>query len=109
MEILFVMYLGAGLLLAGLSIPLILKKIKPNGLYGFRVPQTLDNPKVWYEVNQYSGKWLLVGGIAIVIAAIGLYLLPGISVDGYALAILGVVIGVLGVGLVQSVRYLKRS
>jgi uncharacterized membrane protein len=102
------LYLIAGLLLIGLSIPLILKKVKPNALYGFRLQQTLDDPQVWYAVNAYSGKWLLVAGIATIVAAIGFYLIPGISLDAYALACLGVVGTLLVIGFVQSIRYLNK-
>jgi hypothetical protein len=102
------LYLFAGLLLVGLSIPLILKKIKPNALYGFRVQQTLDDPSIWYAVNAYSGKWLLAAGIATIVAAVGFYLIPGISLDAYALACLGVVGTLLVIGFVQSLRYMKK-
>jgi hypothetical protein len=102
------LYLFAGLLLIGLSIPLILKKIKPNALYGFRVQQTLDDPQTWYAVNAYSGKWLLAAGIATLMAAVGFYLIPGISLDAYALACLGVVGTLLVLGLARSFQFLKR-
>jgi hypothetical protein len=40
-------------------------------------------------------------------AAVGLARIPGISLDGYALACLAVVAGGLFVTLAQSLRYLK--
>ena len=49
METILVLYAGIGLLLILVAIPLIRKKIKPNHLYGFRVPQTLNDPDVWYQ------------------------------------------------------------
>ena len=108
MTTILVLYVVGGLLLTGLSIPLILEKVKPNALYGFRVQQTLDDPQVWYAVNKYSGKRLLTAGIITVVAAVGFYLIPGISVDAYALACLGVTGTVLTIGIVQSFRYLKK-
>jgi len=51
MTLIMVMYFTSGILLAAISIPLILRKIKPNGLYGFRVKQTLEDPALWYAVN----------------------------------------------------------
>lgn len=41
--------------------PLALKRIEPNGTYGFRTPKTLSDPEVWYSVNT-------IGGISFVIA-----------------------------------------
>jgi hypothetical protein len=108
MEALLWLFTGSGLLLSALSIPLILRKIKPNGLYGFRVKATLEAPTLWYAVNAYSDWRLLAAGLCIILAAVGLYLVPGLSLDGYALACLGVFAVVFWVGLVQSIRYMRR-
>ena len=48
---------------------MIMGKIPPNGLYGFRVKKTMENPDIWYPVNAYSGKWLLAIGLVMVLAA----------------------------------------
>jgi len=104
---LLVFYCAAGVLLLVLSIPLLLKKIPPNPIYGFRVSQTLENPEIWYAVNQYAARWLALSGASIAIAAVGLYFFPSITVDGYALACLAVFAVVFITGLVQSVRYLR--
>ena len=55
----------AGLLFIGISIPLIKRKVKINSWYGIRLPQTMSNENVWYEVNAIMGKYLLVFGIII--------------------------------------------
>jgi hypothetical protein len=102
-----VLYLVGGVLLIALSIPLLYDKIPPNSFYGFRVSQTITDPKVWYAVNRYSARWLLVAGLSIVAAAILLYFIPGISVDVYALGCLAVFVVTLTVGLVKSFLYMK--
>jgi hypothetical protein len=101
------MFVVSGLLLSIISVPMILKKIKPNGLYGFRVKKTLENPEIWYAVNSYSGKWLLGTGLVIVAAAIGLSFLPALSLDAYALAVLAVFVLAFAVSIAASVRYLN--
>jgi hypothetical protein len=105
---LMLLFVGSGLLLAGISIPLIQRRIKPNYWYGFRTRHTLENPQVWYDVNAYAGRQLLVSGLMTAIAAIGLYLIPCITVDGYALGMTVFALGPLIVGLWQSFRYLDR-
>jgi uncharacterized membrane protein len=45
------------------SVPLILRKIPPNLLYGFRTPKTLSNSRVWYEANAKGGKNLVVASV----------------------------------------------
>ncbi|HNB52851.1 MAG TPA: SdpI family protein, partial [Anaerolineales bacterium] len=63
MQALLWMYLIGGLGMALIALPLIAEKIKPNPFYGFRVPATLKNPKLWYDVNKYFAKRLLVVGL----------------------------------------------
>lgn len=107
MDTMVALFVVSGLLLSGISIPMILKKIKPNGLYGFRVKKTLENPDIWYAVNSYSGKWLLATGLLVTAAAVGLIFLPALSVDVYALSVLAVFVIPFAVGLAASVRYLN--
>jgi uncharacterized membrane protein len=103
------LYIGAGGLLILLAIPLILKKIKPNPFYGFRVSQTLKNPDVWYAANQTAGRWLLFSGICIVVGAVGLYRFPGIGLDSYAYACLAVFLVTFLTGLFFSWRVATRK
>jgi SdpI/YfhL protein family len=107
MEALFWLYLISGVLLMALSVPLVWRKVPPNGIYGFRVSKSLNNPQVWYEVNAYSGKRLFWTGLMTVIASVALYQVPGISIDSYALGVLAVFLVVITVGLLQSMKYLR--
>jgi len=109
MQTLMLLYISSGLLLAALSIPLIRRKIKPNGLFGFRVSATMENPKLWYKVNEYAGRRLLTAGIGIALAALFLYLWPGLNltIESYALAVTGVVAGLLLWSILQSFLYMK--
>jgi hypothetical protein len=107
MVVLLLLFLSSGALLAVLSIPLIKGKISPNGLYGFRVRKTLENPGIWYPVNAYSGKWLLVLGLVLVIAAGGLFLIPDISIDIYSYANLAIWGIVFTIALLDSIRFMN--
>ncbi len=103
-----VLYVGAGILLVGISIPLIQRRIKPNPLYGFRVPKAYKSDEIWYDINAYSGMRLLVGGIVIAIAGVLLAAVPGMDINLYAILMVVVLFVVLGVGLWQSLRYLNQ-
>ncbi len=107
MKTILVLYAVIGLLSVVVAVPLIKGKVKPNALYGFRVPQTLNDPAVWYAVNAHFGRRLLVTGIATALAAALLYSVPGVTVDNYAWALLAVFTLFFGVGVVQSWRYMK--
>jgi hypothetical protein len=107
MEILLALYAFSGLLLAGLSVPLILGKIPPNGLYGFRIPATVENSQLWYKVNTYSGKRLLVVGLGTAVGSIILYYTANSSVDVYALSCLGLFLALFLWAIITSYLYLK--
>jgi hypothetical protein len=107
MEILLTFYAISGLVLAGLSVPLILGKIPPNGLYGFRIPATIENPQLWYKVNTYSGKRLLVVGLVTSVGSIILYYTVNSSVDAYALSCLGLFLALFLWAIITSFLYLK--
>lgn len=49
-------FVGVGLLLVALGTPLVRRRIRPNWVYGVRVPATLADEWVWYEANAKSGK-----------------------------------------------------
>lgn len=59
------------IVLISVSIPLILKMIPRNSVYGFRVPKTLASDAVWYPANQVSGLALLAAGLVWTAAAMG--------------------------------------
>ena len=107
MAIILVTYVGMGLVLALVSVPLIQKRIGPNGWYGVRIPQTLNNSEVWYDVNAFVARRLFVIGILAIVAAVGLYLIPSLKIDTYAMGCLFIEsIGFI-VTAVQSIRHLQ--
>jgi hypothetical protein len=108
LTLLMLLFAGTGLLLVGISIPLIQRRIKPNPWYGIRTRRTLNDPDLWYEMNVYGGKRLLISGLITTSAAIVLYFIPGLTVDGYTLGMTVCALGPLMVGVAQSLRYLNR-
>ena len=107
MLLLMLLFTFNGCLLAVISIPLILWKIGPNPWYGFRVKKTLEDPAVWYPVNAYAAKRLLIVGLAISITALLLFFAPGIELITYALSCAAVGIGGSLVTVIQSFVYLR--
>jgi hypothetical protein len=107
MVTLLALYSFSGLLLAGLSVPLILRKIPPNGLYGFRVPSTVNDPRLWYMVNAYAGWRFLVVGLGTSAGAIILYFTTLPDIEKYALSCLGVFLALFLWGIITSFLYLR--
>jgi uncharacterized membrane protein len=58
----------AGVVIVALSIPLILEKVGPNRLYGFRTRKTLSSPRIWYAANRVAGRDLLIAGVVVVVS-----------------------------------------
>ena len=108
MNTLFTIYLIPGILLVLLAFPLLFEKIKPNPYYGVRVPLTMTDSAVWYAVNKYCARYLIAVGVAVIVAAAGLYFVPKISVDAYALSVLEVFVLAFSVAMLQTWRYISK-
>jgi hypothetical protein len=62
---------------AALAVPLMLRKVPPNVVYGYRTRATLRDERTWYEANAHFGRGLLVASaISAALAAIALALRP---------------------------------
>lgn len=72
------------LLNIGVSIPLVLGKVPPNKLYGFRTRKTLGNRDIWYQANYTGGQNMI---IATLIALIG-FVVAGMTFDRAVAAII---------------------
>lgn len=99
-----------GLIIAGVSIPLILGKVPPNGLYGVRTAKTLSSPTAWYAGNIYGGKALLLAGITtIVIGALIPVLTNRLQWGSGTVQIMGVVaeLGPIIIALIAIMAYLR--
>jgi uncharacterized membrane protein len=94
--------IGAGFI-AIVSIPLILKVVPRNSLYGFRTPSTLSSDEVWFRANHFAG-WALF--IAAVVSTALLVTVPGSARPntGYDALLFS---GPIVVALIASFIYLR--
>ena len=90
-------------LIAALSIPLLLRRVPPNGLYGFRTPRTLSSPDIWYPANVFSARAMLIG--VAVTAALTWIVPAGWHESAPVWILLASVLTVLGVSLWHLRRY----
>ena len=58
-----------------MGIPLLRRRVGPNSLYGFRVPATLRDEGLWYDVNAKVGLDCVGMGL-------GLFILLGVGLAG---------------------------
>jgi uncharacterized membrane protein len=58
----------ACVVVAIVAVPLLLKLIPPNPIYGVRTRRTKESDNLWFEVNRFAGAVLLAAaGIAAII------------------------------------------
>lgn len=69
----FIACILVGLVFIAGGIPLAMRKVRPNPLYGLRTKATLSNEKLWFAANASAGKVLVVGGIIAILAVIFFY------------------------------------
>lgn len=97
------------------SIPLILRKIPRNSVYGYRTRTTLSNDAIWYETNEYFGLRFLIGSIVSTCLAIIVYECRCISPDVYPLVTVVLlaapvaIVGLLTARFVRSISAKYRS
>ena len=60
-------------IVTGVGVPLFYGWVPPNKTYGFRSPQTLNDPQAWYAANRVCGYWLIATGMGTAGVAAGLY------------------------------------
>jgi hypothetical protein len=63
-------HVGVALLIAGLSLPLLLRMIPMNRFYGVRFPQSFRSESAWYEINAFGGAALLVASVPILLLGV---------------------------------------
>jgi uncharacterized membrane protein len=99
-----------GLLFVGVGIPLALRRVPPNVLYGFRTPRTLSDPNIWYAANYVTGIDLIIAGFAIILVAIALYILRVTSFPSLRLTLwsFAVFVGALLIVAVDSFWFIYR-
>lgn len=105
---LLVIHVITGLVLIALAWPMVLGRIPPNRWYGFRTPRTLEDPELWYPANAYTGKLVVWVGVSIILAAGGLYFVPGMDGPAYAIALTVILVTLVGGMVVLAFRHLRQ-
>ena len=89
------------------GLPLAMNIIPPNRWSGVRVRKTLSDERIWYLVNSYCGKGLmLIGSISLVVAVA--LRLTGMSPTTYSSICVLVLFGGLALWVVATLIYLIR-
>lgn len=99
--LIFVLY---GLMMIGISIPLLFRKIGPNRLYGLRVRSTFADEEVWYEANGLMARDMIIFSVAEIAVAIG-----ALPLEAKAYLMLLMIVGGVGLVVVSIVGWLRAN
>ena len=99
--------IGLGVLCIVGGLPLAMNIIPPNRWSGVRLPKTLSDERIWYLVNSYFGKRLLLTGIITVVLAVALRL-TAMSPATYGAICVLVLVGGLVLTIIMTLIYMKR-
>jgi hypothetical protein len=107
MTAIVVLYLGLGILLTFLGIPLWRGLIPPNRWFGVRLPSTMADVPSWYAANARFGRTMTLIGIPIAIAA-GAALAARWTTPAIAAMLAAGVIGGVVVAGIDAARVARR-
>jgi len=107
MEAFLALYALGGVVIAGLSVPLVLFRMPPGRLYGIRIHAGIDDPQRWYRVNAHLGRRFLLVGLGTALGSIILYFTSNPDVKQYALSCLGLLVGLTLWGGISSFLYVR--
>lgn len=103
--------LGLQALFLVLAIPLVLRKVRRNRVYGFRTCATLRDDRTWYETNAYFGRLMIVSSVVVTAIALAVHRWGGLSPRAYhdlSIPLMLLPILVCGVATSLHLRKLER-
>ncbi len=99
-------------LFVALAIPLVLRKVPRNRVYGYRTCATLRDDRLWYEANAHFGRLLVALSALVTVIALAVYrwgdLAPRTAHD-LSIPLMLLPILVCGVSTTRHVRKLERE
>jgi hypothetical protein len=62
-----------GVLIVAVCIPLLMRRIKMNRWYGFRIKKSFESEENWYEVNEMGARIFIVWSFLLILAGSALF------------------------------------
>jgi uncharacterized membrane protein len=99
--------LACDLIFAIIAIPLILRKVPRNSVYGFRTRSTLENDFVWYKANAYFGRVFFISSFISALLIVFLYFSYLGPVQNFLEASIAVLVAPPMVAVLLTLRYIR--
>ena len=98
-----------GFVILVLSLPLILRKVPMNALYGARIPASFASEENWYAINAYAGRQLAKGSVAVILTGLVGVFIPWHRQDSYTFWAIGIVLASVLIPAFQMIGLGKRG
>lgn len=100
--------LVAGLMLFGLSLPLALRLVPMNKVYGFRTAISMKSDENWYAVNAVGGRRLALWALPIIVLGAAGWFIPEHYREAYARYSPFLVFGLVAIALISVGMWSRR-
>ncbi len=65
-----------GVLIVAVCIPLLMRRIKMNRWYGFRIKKSFESEENWYEVNEMGARIFIVWSFLLILGGLSAFFAP---------------------------------
>jgi uncharacterized membrane protein len=97
-----------GIVFIGLGVPLFLRRVPPNAWYGCRTTRTLADEKIWYAVNQVTGRDMIIIGLLMIASSLAVFVFgKGLNSTNAMIILLAVLVLSTAAMFVNSLRRLR--
>jgi uncharacterized membrane protein len=102
-------FLGVGLVILFVCLPLIFRKVPMNHFYGIRIRDAFVSDKRWYDINAYGGK--VLARWSVVVIAVGLigFAVPADAYRKYVAFAAAMSLLSLLAAVIQTIRWARAT
>lgn len=68
------LFLGA--LIIAINVPVLQGKVKRNSVYGIRTPKAFESDELWFKINRYGARQMMLWSAVTVVLGIATFFIP---------------------------------
>lgn len=96
------------LLAIALAVPLLRRRIGRNALYGIRFAKSFQSDQLWYDINEYGARRMILWSVLLLGIGLASFFLPLEGRDGLGLALALAPVVIYLIPCMESYRYASR-
>jgi hypothetical protein len=72
-----------GVIQIGLGLPLAMRKVPKNCIYGIRTKAAFESDKRWFDINAYAGRQMIMWSVILFSNGVTGFFIPAAASDAY--------------------------